>query len=153
MTGLPDPLELHEPGERGPARPAPVRSPRRRRPIAVPPPSAEQALASRAAEIVRSIAAGAVPSPWRLAGFAHAVDLARRQLRPLRDRRMLVVSFERESARIAALRRLPLDPSAPPAPLDPVEAAYAVRWLELAEGGIPLPAWAEWAAMGSRPPG
>jgi hypothetical protein len=102
---------------------------------------------------VQAIAADAIPGRWRLAGFACDVDLARRQLRPLHDRRMLVASFERESARLAALRRLALDPSTPPAPLDPVEAAYAVRWLELAEDGAPLPEWAAWADAQGHPPG
>lgn len=54
---------------------------------------------------------------------------------------MLVASFERESARLATLRRLAADPTAAPLPLDPLEAAYAIRWLELADGGGALPAW------------
>jgi len=150
MTSLPDPVESRE---RAPARAEPPRRPARRRPAVGPPPSADRALAAHAAKIVQAIAADAVPGRWRLAGFARDVDLARRQLGPLHDRRMLVASFERESARLAALRRLALDPSTPPAPLDPVEAAYAVRWLELAEDGAPLPDWAEWAAARDHPPG
>ena len=55
---------------------------------------------------------------------------------------MLAASFERESARLAALRRLAADPAAPPPPLDPLEAAYAVRWLELSGGTGALPPWA-----------
>jgi len=54
---------------------------------------------------------------------------------------MLVASYERESARLAALRRFASDPAAPPLPLDPLEAAYAVRWLELSDG-VALPPWA-----------
>jgi hypothetical protein len=54
---------------------------------------------------------------------------------------MLVASFERESARLAALRRLAVDPTIPPLPVDPLEAAYAIRWLELADGGTALPSW------------
>lgn len=150
MTSLPGPEESRE---RVSTREEPARRPPRRRPAVGPPPLAERALAAHAAEIVRAIAADAVPGRWRLAAFARDVDLARRQLGPLRDRRMLVASFERESARLAALRRLALDPSTPPAPLDPVEAAYAVRWLELAEGGVQVPSWAEWAGAPSRPPG
>ncbi len=54
---------------------------------------------------------------------------------------MLAASFERESVRLAVLRRLIADPAAPPLPLGPVEAAYAVRWLELSGGGVDLPSW------------
>lgn len=154
MASLPEPAARPDVAERLPGPPVPVRRPSRRpRPTVAPPPSAEHALAASAAEIVRAIAGGTVPFRWRLAGFARDVDLARRQLSPLHDRRMLVSSFERESARLAALRRLARDPSAPPAPLDPVEAAYAVRWLELAGDGAPLPAWAEWAGTEPRLPG
>ena len=154
MASLPDPVARPEAPERLPGPPTPARRPSRRpRPVAAPPPSAEHALATSATEIVRAIATGTVPFHWRLAGFARDVDLAHRQLGPLHDRRMLVSSFKRESARLAALRRLARDPGAPPAPLDPVEAAYAVRWLELADGGSLLPAWAEWAGTAPRPPG
>ncbi len=54
---------------------------------------------------------------------------------------MLSASFERESTRLAALRRLAVDAAAAPLPMSPLEAAYAVRWLELADGGDALPAW------------
>lgn len=153
MTSLPDPVASREARERVPEPAEPGRRPARRRRAVGPPPSAEHALAAHAAAIVRAIASDAVPLRWRLAGFARDVDLARRQMSPLRDRRMLVDSFERESTRLAALRRLAQDPGAPAAPLDPVEAAYAVRWLELAEGGVPLPGWAEWLGTGGHPPG
>jgi hypothetical protein len=153
MTSLPDPGTSREVRERVRERAEPGRRPARRRPAVGPPPSAERALAAHAAAIVRAIASDAVPLRWRVAGFARDVDLARRQMSPLHDRRMLVDSFERESTRLAALRRLARDPGAPPAPLDPVEAAYAVRWLELAEGGVPLPGWADWLGTGGRPRG
>jgi hypothetical protein len=140
MVGLPDPVQPVD----APAAPRP-RRPVRRRPFVAPPPTAELVLASRAAEMVRAIAAGS-PGRWLLPGFARDVDLVRRQLGPLRDRRMLADSFERESARLAALQRLALDPASPPLPIGPLEAAYAVRWLELAEDGAPLPEWAAWLA-------
>jgi hypothetical protein len=54
---------------------------------------------------------------------------------------MLVASYERESARLTLLRRFAADPAAPPLPLGPVEAAYAIRWLELSDGGVALPPW------------
>jgi hypothetical protein len=61
---------------------------------------------------------------------------------------MLVASFDRESARLAALRRLAADPASPPLPLGPLEAAYAVRWLELSDGGVDLPPWPAFVAPG-----
>ena len=123
----------------------PPRRPVRRRLVVAPSPSAEAALVARAAEVLRARATRP-PARWLLPGFARDVDLVRRQLGPLRDLRMLVASYERESARLAALRRLAADPSAPPPPLDPLEAAYAVRWLELSDGGVALPSWPEFVA-------
>lgn len=119
---------------------APARRPVRRRLVVTPAPSAEHALAARADEVLRA-RIGRPPARWLLPGFAADVDQVRRQLGPLRDRRMLVASFERESTRLAALRRLAADPAAPPLPLGPLEAAYAVRWLELSDGGVDLPPW------------
>ena len=83
----------------------------------------------------------------------HGVDLVRRQLGPLHDRGMLVASYERESSRLAALRRLASDPTTPPSPVDPIEAAYALRWLELAPGAAPLPPWSELVGRESRAAG
>lgn len=124
-------------------RPSPPRPRRARpRPMTAPPPSADHALAARAAELAAAFAAPAPPAGWDVDEFARDVDLVRRQLGPLRDRGMLAASYERESSRLAALRRMAADPAAPPSPLDPVEAAYAIRWLELAPGAAPLPTWA-----------
>ena len=125
----------------------------RPRPVAGPPPSAEHALAARAAELTAALAAPVPPSSWTLAGFARDVDLVRRQLGPLHDRGMLVASYERESSRLAALRRLASDPTTPPSPVDPIEAAYALRWLELAPGAAPLPPWSELVGRESRAAG
>jgi hypothetical protein len=108
--------------------------------VVAPPPSAEHALAARADEVLGA-RVRCPPARWLLPGFAADVDQVRRQLNPLGDRRMLVASFERESARLAALRRLAVDPTIPPLPVDPLEAAYAIRWLELADGGTALPSW------------
>jgi hypothetical protein len=118
----------------------PVRRPARRRLVVAPAPSAEHALAARADEVLRA-RVGCPPARWLLPGFAADVDQVRRQLGPLRDRQMLAASFERESARLAGLRRLAADPAVPPLPVGPLEAAYAIRWLELADGGIALPPW------------
>ena len=94
----------------------------------------------RADEVLRA-RAGSPPARWLLPSFAADVEQVRRQLGPLRDRRMLVASYERESARLTLLRRFAADPAAPPLPLGPLEAAYAVRWLELNDGGAVLPPW------------
>jgi hypothetical protein len=125
------------PGEA--AHVAPARRPSRRLVVA-PAPSAEHALAARADEVLRA-RVGCAPARWLLPGFAADVDQVRRQLGPLRDRQMLAASFERESARLAALRRLAADPAIAPLPVGPLEAAYAIRWLELADGGMALPPW------------
>jgi hypothetical protein len=113
----------------------------RRRAVAAPTPTAEHDLAARAAEVAAALTSSVRPARWALPGFARDVETVRRQLGPLRDRRMLVASYERESSRLTALRLLAADPAAPRPPLDAIEAAYAVRWLELAEGAGPWPAW------------
>jgi hypothetical protein len=66
---------------------------------------------------------------------------------------MLVASYERESTRLAALRRLAVDPAATPPPIDPTDAAYAVRWLELRDAAGPLPAWRDLVTGGLRADG
>jgi hypothetical protein len=128
--------------------PLPAASPRRsrRRAVAAPTPTAEQDLAARATELTVALASRVQPARWSLPGFARDVDMVRRQLGPLHDRRMLVASYERESSRLTALRLLAADPAAPRPPLDAIEAAYAVRWLELANGARPWPAWRELVA-------
>lgn len=131
-------------------QPHPGRGDLRRRPLTAPIPTAEHALAARAAEIAYLLAGPVLPASWAASGFARDVDLVRRQLGPLHDRRMLVASFERESSRLVALRRLATDPAAPPPAIDSTEAAYAIRWLELAADGASLPPLAELArARGS----
>ena len=71
---------------------------------------------------------------WIETSFARQVDAVRRQLRPIRTRRALAASFEREAFHV---RRSALE--AAPA-LGPVRVAYAVRWMELGDGE-PRPAW------------
>jgi hypothetical protein len=127
---------------------APARRPIRRRIMAAPAPSPEQTLAARAREVLQRRGASP-PARWLLPGFARDVDAFRRQLVPLHDRRMLSASFERESTRLAALRRLAVNAAAAPLPMSPLEAAYAVRWLELADGGDALPPWV--AFVGAEP--
>jgi hypothetical protein len=124
-----------------PALPADGPRRNRRRAMAAPTPTAEQDLAARAAELAAGLASSVRPARWSLPGFARDVETVRRQLGPLRDRRMLVASYERESSRLTALRAMAAAPAAPRPPLDSIEAAYAVRWLELAQGADPWPAW------------
>jgi hypothetical protein len=74
------------------------------------------------------------PDPWSEAAFGREVELIRRHLAPLRNRRSLTASFGRE-----AFQSLEFEPPAM-LPLGPIRAAYAIRWLELGRGAD-LPAW------------
>ena len=82
------------------------------------------------------------PAGWGDTAFAREVELVRCHLAPLRNRRSLTASFGRE-----AFQTLDLD-SSRPAPLGPIRAAYAIRWLELGSGAN-LPAWTALLAMTS----
>jgi hypothetical protein len=67
--------------------------------------------------------------PWGEPAFAWEVDLIRGQLAPIRSRRGLAASFEREafqSREFAGPRE--------PATMRAVRVAYALRWLELGDG-------------------
>ncbi len=67
--------------------------------------------------------------PWGEPAFAREVDLIRSQLMPIRSRRGLATSFERESFQsreFAGPRE--------PATMHAVRVAYALRWLELGDG-------------------
>jgi hypothetical protein len=67
--------------------------------------------------------------PWGEPAFAREVDLIRGQLMPIRSRRGLARSFEREafqSREFAGAREH--------ATLRAVRVAYALRWLELGDG-------------------
>jgi hypothetical protein len=71
--------------------------------------------------------------PWGEPAFAREVDLIRSQLMPIRDRRGLAASFEREafqSPEFAGPRE--------PATMRAVRVAYALRWLELGDGILRL---------------
>jgi hypothetical protein len=81
------------------------------------------------------------PEPWSDEAFAREVELVRRHLSPLRNRRSLTASFGRE-----AFHTLELDPFSP-MPLGPIRAAYAIRWLELGSGAN-LPGWRSLLAGG-----
>ena len=66
--------------------------------------------------------------PWGEPAFAREVDLIRSQLMPIRSRRGLAASFERE----AFQSQLPGPRE--PATMQAVRIAYALRWLELGDG-------------------
>ena len=61
--------------------------------------------------------------------FAREVDLIRGQLMPIRNRRGLAASFEREAFQSGEVA----DPREP-ATMRAVRVAYALRWLELGDG-------------------
>jgi len=98
-------------------------------------------LALRAVELARAVETGAVAPRWRRPGFGRAVDEIRAQLAPIELRATLVASFGREAARRLAFRG---------ASADPLDLAYAVRWLELDPTGLrPIPAWIDWLPVES----
>ena len=74
------------------------------------------------------------PVRWSDPSFAREVELIRRHLAPLRNRRNLVASYSRE-----AFQTLDVEGTRP-RPLGPTRAAYAIRWLELG-GDAGLPDW------------
>ena len=72
---------------------------------------------------------------WGEPAFAREVEIIRRQLAPIRDRRGLASSYGREAFRMRSaddVLGLPLR--------RPTAIAYAVRWLELGDG-VPRPGW------------
>ena len=67
--------------------------------------------------------------PWGEPAFAREVDLIRSQLMPIRSRRRLAASFEREAFQSRAF-----EGAREPATFEAVRVAYALRWLELGDG-------------------
>lgn len=108
---------------------------------AVPAPAPHRALALDALRLRRGLRDPLRrPEPWADVAFAREVELIRCHLAPLRNRRSLTASFARE-----AFQRLAFDPP-PTAPLGPIRAAYAIRWLELGSGAR-LPSWTRLLAV------
>ncbi|MEX1173839.1 MAG: hypothetical protein WEG56_14685 [Chloroflexota bacterium] len=70
---------------------------------------------------------------WSDVTFRERVGAIRQQLAPLRSRAALVESYGREASHVTVDGRAPGGESTPATPL---QVAYAIRWLELAE---PLP--------------
>ena len=107
----------------------------------VPAPAPHRALALDAIRLRRGLRDSfRRPERWDDAAFAREVELIRCHLAPLRNRRSLTASFGRE-----AFQSLEFDPP-PVAPLGPIRAAYAIRWLELGGGGT-LPPWSQLLAI------
>lgn len=81
---------------------------------------------------------GRRPDDWMRPGFAREVELIRLHLAPIRSRAVLAASFGRE-----AFHGTTPDGIAPES--RPVAIAYAIRWLELADGEA-RPRWELWLA-------
>jgi hypothetical protein len=73
--------------------------------------------------------------PWGEPAFAREVDLIRSQLAPIRTRRGLAASFERE-----AFQSREFGAPREPVTLRALRVAYALRWLELGDG-VPRRGW------------
>ena len=73
--------------------------------------------------------------PWGEPAFAREVDRIRGQLAPIRSRRGLAASFERE-----AFQSREFETPREPATLRALRVAYALRWLELGDG-VPRRGW------------
>jgi hypothetical protein len=73
--------------------------------------------------------------PWGEPAFAREVDHIRGQLAPIRTRRGLAASFEREAFQSRAF-----DAPREPVTLQALRVAYALRWLELGDG-VPRRGW------------
>lgn len=112
----------------------PVRRARSRAPGTSRPAAAARRILERDVATVLAVRRGAaVPGPFRHPRFAARVRATRLQLAPLVDSRLLAASFARE----ALHARRPIGrPGA-------VRVAYAVRWLEIADG-VELPPWPAW---------
>lgn len=73
------------------------------------------------------------PQRWRALGFARQVDLVRAHLRPIRSHESLAHSYGREHFHIQATGSATLDARGL-LRRSAIEVAYALRWLELADG-------------------
>jgi len=116
-------------------------------PVPAPAPTPQRALALDALQVLRRMR-GSIPTDtvWDDIAFGRQIDAIRRQLEPIRSRRALAASFEREAFHV---RRAAIDETAV---LGPVRIAYAVRWLELGDGD-PRPAWAAMSTARGRAAG
>ena len=81
-----------------------------------------------------------LPAGWRSERFAHSVDRARQQLRPIRTLSALADSFARESLHLAFAEVSPMDSLQSRFGESPLEVAYVTRWIEL-DAGRELHGW------------
>ena len=81
-----------------------------------------------------------LPAGWRSERFAHSVDRARQQLRPIRTLSALSDSFAREGLHVVETDTLAADWPHGRFGESPLEIAYVTRWIEL-DGGRELHAW------------
>ena len=96
-----------------------------------PAPAPHRALALDAYRLRRSLRdPGRRPDAWADEAFGREVELIRRHLAPLRQRRSLAASFGREA--FQSLDETSTDTTA----LGPIRVAYAIRWLELGGAGV-----------------
>lgn len=110
--------------------------------VAATAPAPHRALALDALRLRRGLRDQLVrPQSWSDDAFGREVELVRRHLAPLRNRRSLMASFGRE-----AFQSLDREPASA-GPLGPIRAAYAIRWVELGSGAV-LPAWGSLLAAG-----
>jgi hypothetical protein len=115
-------------------RAALLRSPRRRlthRPST--PAGAALRLSALAAAIVRLHEEGRCPEAWRPEPFGREVSTVLGQLIPICSATTLASSYAREGRRLATAAPLAHPPAGLPGPevADPIDVAYALRWLEL----------------------
>jgi hypothetical protein len=99
-----------------------------------PVPAPARALALDALRLLRRLRDPAQrPARWSQPSFAREIELVRSHLAPLRSRKALAASYGREAFHYALDETARDDPSA-------VRLAYALRWLELADG-VTGPGW------------
>jgi hypothetical protein len=104
-------------------------------------PDPDVALAAAAELLVRLLARPARrPYRWTAPAFAREVELVRSHLRPIGTRGSLAASFGREAFHGPKPGRGPELATA-------VQVAYAIRWLELGDGGT----WPGWRSLFADP--
>ena len=120
---------------------SPVLLPSGRSPSRAPAPTLSRAPAPDALRILRRFCGSVeIDVAWSDPVLERAVEAVRRQLAPIRSRRALAGSFEREAFHV---RRPVSSPDRRIEPPGPVRLAYAIRWLELGDGQSRPP----WAAL------
>lgn len=122
-----------------------------RRPTAAPAQLPGETLALHAVAVVRFLAGPRRPERWGLPGFAREVERVRRQLSPILSREMLAASYALESLHMTGVSRGSSGPLRTTLAGSALEVAYAVRWLELADGEE-RPGWQAWQRSVVDPP-